>query len=91
MHKMLARVRFREIYPVYEIVLQIPANLLTPILVPFSVAYSHHKSRLYSLRFNPSLPAILDILEDELLADRMSLPGGRLRKASRRWLGASLA
>jgi hypothetical protein len=37
------------------------------------VVYSGRESRVYSVRFKPMLPTILDILEDELLADRISL------------------
>jgi hypothetical protein len=55
----------------------------------FSVAYSRHESRSYSVRFRATLPTVLDILEDELLADRICLypekryvkhPGGGLMR-----------
>jgi hypothetical protein len=53
------------------------------------VPYPRQRSRTYSVRFRKSLPAVLDVLEDELLADRISLfperryiqcPGGGLMR-----------
>ena len=55
----------------------------------FEVSYPRQESRSYSVRFRESLPEVLDVLEDELLADRIFLfperryirrPGGGLMR-----------